>query len=134
LVIGEGVPYDGLVDLVLEFVLRAAIAEASDAFEWEHEELRRAGLCAIEFFRDGRALWWDRESFEAEAAEGERNQLDVAFFERLDGDLRARLRRAGYDVPSLIAGMKPLYHEIAADVADRCAGARQNLLTEILQS
>jgi hypothetical protein len=132
--IAAGLPYDELAGRVLEFVLRAAIAVAADQFEWEHEELRRDGLTAIEFFREGKALWWDRECFEAERADPERNELDAAFFDRLDHDLRARLKRAGYEVPSLIACTKVLYHEIAADVADRCAGARESLLVEILAS
>ena len=132
--IAAGLPYDELAGRVLEFVLRAAIAVAADQFEWEHEELRRDGLTAIEFFREGKALWWDRECFEAERADPERNELDAAFFDRLDHDLRARLKRAGYEVPPLIACTKVLYSEIAADVADRCAGARESLLVEILAS
>jgi|ERR1700722_1015342 hypothetical protein len=132
--IAADLPYDELVGRVLEFALRAAIAVAADQFEWEHEELRRDGLTAIEFFREGRALWWDRECFEAERADPQCNELDAAFFDRLDHDLRARLKRAGYEVPSLIACTKVLYSEIAADVADRCAGARESLLVEILAS
>ncbi|HEY1881787.1 MAG TPA: hypothetical protein VGG51_01940 [Candidatus Cybelea sp.] len=132
--IAADVPYEELAGRVLEFVLQGAIAVAADQFEWEHEELRRDGLTAIEFFREGKALWWDRECFEAEQADPERNELDSAFFDRLDRDLRTRLKRAGYEVPSLIACAKPLYAEIAADVADRCAGARESLLVEILAS
>jgi hypothetical protein len=132
--IAAGLPYDELAGRVLEFMLRAAIAVAADQFEWEHEELRRGGLTAIEFFREGKALWWDRECFEAERADPERNELDSGFFDRLDRDLRTRLKRAGYEVPSLIACTKALYAEIAADVADRCAGARASLLVEILAS
>ena len=71
--IAADVSYDELVGGVLEFVLRAAIAVAADQFEWEHEELRRDGLTAIEFFREGKALWWDRECFESERADPERN-------------------------------------------------------------
>ena len=107
--VAAGVPYDELAGRVLEFVLQAAIAVAADQFEWEHEELRRGGLTAIEFFREGKALWWDRECFEAERADPERNELDSGFFDRLDGDLRTRLKRAGYEVPSLIACTKALY-------------------------
>ncbi|HEY2473763.1 MAG TPA: hypothetical protein VGI19_03085 [Candidatus Cybelea sp.] len=132
--IAEDVPYDALAQRVLEFLLRAAIALAADQFEWEHEELRRGGLTAIEFFRNGKALWWDRESFEAEEADSERDELDAEFFDRLDIDLREKLKRAGYEVPSLVACTKPLYVEIAADVADRCAVAREDLLREILVS
>lgn len=132
--ITPNVPYDDLVGKVLEFLLRAAIAEATDQFDWEHEELRRGGLSAIEFFREGKALWWDRESFEAEQADPAGNELDAAFFDRLDQDLRDRLRRAGYDVPPLIACTKALYVEIAAEVADRYAGAREALVLEILGS
>ena len=133
-VIATGVPYDELTDGVLEFALQAAIAVAADQFEWEHEELRRDGLTAIEFFREDKALWWDRECFEAEEADPERNELDSSFFDRLDHDLRTRLKRAGYEVPSMIACTRALYSEIAADVADRCAGARESLLVEILAS
>jgi hypothetical protein len=133
-VIAIGVPYDELTGRVLEFVLQAAIAVAADQFDWEHEELRRDGLTAIEFFREDKALWWDRECFEAEQSDPKRNELDPAFFDRLDRDLQTRLKRAGYEVPSLIACTKALYNEIAADVADRCAGARESLLAEILAS
>jgi hypothetical protein len=132
--VAAGVPYDVLAGQVLEFLLQAAIALAADQFEWEHEELRRGGLTAIEFFRDDKALWWDRESFEAEQADPERNELDAGFFDRLDRDLRVKLKRAGYEVPSLVGCTKALYVEIAADVADRCAAARETLLQEILIS
>ncbi|HEX4014924.1 MAG TPA: hypothetical protein VHX17_13695 [Candidatus Cybelea sp.] len=132
--VAAGVPYDELVGRILELVLRAAIAVAADQFEWEDEELRRDGLMAIEFFHGGRALWWDAACFGAERPDPEQNELDPHFFERLDLDLRRRLKRAGYGVPPLLACSKALYAEIAADVADRCAGARESLLIEILSS
>lgn len=142
--IAEDVSYDELVDRVLEFVVRAAIARANDHSTWEEEELRREGLKRIEFAGDGRALWWDRDAFEAENAEAKResaqdlfasqNTFDGSFFHALDRDLRERLRQAGYATGELFADMKELYREIAADASDRSAQAREGLVAEILGS
>ena len=140
--IAEGVPYDELVPLVLEFLLRAAIAKATDQSSWEQEEVRRGGLRRIEFACEGKALWWDRNSFAAERREAERDGLQqrfdlgnadgTIFFETLDADLRERLRRAGYATPSLLANMKELFLQIDVETADRAAAAREALVAEIL--
>jgi len=142
--IAEDVSYDELVDCVLEFVVRAAIAKANDYCSWEEEELRRQGLNAIGFVRDGKALWWDRDSFEVEYAEAERegsaelfasqNEFGGAFFEKMDSDLRERLRRAGYAARPLFTDAKDLYREIAADASDRSAQARESLVAEIVNA
>ncbi|MBV8723613.1 MAG: hypothetical protein JO277_15790, partial [Candidatus Eremiobacteraeota bacterium] len=67
--IAEDLSYAKLLERTLEFVLRAAVAKAIDEFAWEQEELRRSGLRAIEFVRDGKAIWWDAEAFELEQKE-----------------------------------------------------------------
>ena len=140
--IAENVSYSELVRRVLEFVLRAAVSRAGDQFAWEEEELRRQGLHRIEFACSGRALWWDASAYGAEESEAKRegarrrfaseNALDLQFFEKLDVDLRERLCRAGYSTPSLLADMKELFVEIAAEVADRSARARDALIGEIV--
>jgi hypothetical protein len=142
--IAEDVTYDELVDRLLEYVVRAAIAKANDYSTWEEEELRREGLRGVEFVKDGRALWWDQEAFDAEKAEAKReraheifrarNEFAGTFFEALDGDLREKLRRAGYATTALFTDMRELFREIAADASDRTAQAREGLVSEILSS
>ncbi|MBV8153598.1 MAG: hypothetical protein JOY98_04215 [Candidatus Eremiobacteraeota bacterium] len=141
--IAEDLSYAKLLERTLEFVLRAAVAKAIDEFAWEQEELRRSGLRAIEFVRDGKAIWWDAEAFELEQKEAwreriakrfsETNELDSGFFVRLDRDLRDKLRRAGYEVPSLVSNMRDLFREVGADATDRSAEARERLVGEILE-
>jgi hypothetical protein len=142
--IAEDVDYERLSTDILEFMVRAAIARSADESEWEHEELRRRGLSCIQIFRDGRAIWTDRDIFEAELAEARRskcegrfdesNELDPAFLEELDRNLRQRLRLAGYEVASLLESMKALFLELESDLRDRVADARQALTNEILAS
>ncbi|MFY9740120.1 MAG: hypothetical protein WAK11_13880 [Candidatus Cybelea sp.] len=142
--IAEDVAYERLSTGILEFTVRAAIARTEDESEWEHEELRRRGLSSIQIFRNGKAIWTDRDIFEAELAEArrskceghfaERNELDATFLEELDRNLRHRWRLAGYEVPSLLRSMKVLFSELESDVRDRIADARQALTDEILAS
>ncbi len=115
-----------------------------DESEWEHEEFRRKGLSVLQIFRDRRAVWDNRTLFEAELAEarreniGERfeaaNELDPAFCATLDRDLRARWRRAGYEVPSLRCDMRALFSELERDAADRASSAREGLLGDVLKA
>jgi hypothetical protein len=140
--IAEDVSYDELVDRVLEFVVRAAIARANDRSTWEEEELRRQGLKGIEFARASKALWWDADAFAAEQAEAKRegaselflsrNECGGTFFETLDADLRKRFRNAGYSTASLITEMNEIFREIAADASDRSSQANESLIAEIL--
>ena len=142
--IAEDVPYESLTTAILEFTIRAAAARSADESEWEHEELRRRGLRSLQVFRNGKALWTDGESFQAELAEATReriadrfnasNELDPAFFERLDGDLRSHWRLAGYNSSSLLESMKTLFAELESDANDRAANAREALIEEILDS
>jgi hypothetical protein len=141
--IGEQKTYDDLLHGIMEFTIRAALARSIDESDWEHEELRRKGLAALQIVRNGKAVWACRESFGAELAEARRehdarfersNELDPALYDRLDGDLRAYWRRAGYDTPSLAYDMKKLFAELERDAADRAAGARESLLTELLKN
>jgi len=142
--IAEGVPYDALLDRIVEFTIRAAVARSADESEWEHEELRRKGLTALQLFRNRRAVWDDRAIFEAELAEarrenvGERfeaaNELDPTLCADLDRDLRARWRRAGYEVPCLQHEMKVLFSELERDAADRATRAREGLLGDVLKA
>jgi hypothetical protein len=140
--IAESVSYETLLNSIIEFALRAAIARSSDECEWEHEELRRRGLGALQIFRDKKAIWDDRATFEAERDEARRehvgkrfaaaNELGDSFYARLDHDLRARWQRAGYRVPSLEHDMKRLFLELERDIASRAAAARESLLAEIV--
>jgi hypothetical protein len=142
--IAEDVAYERLSTGILEFTVRAAIARSEDESEWEHEELRRRGLGGIQIFRNGKAIWTDRDIFEAELAEArrskceayfdERNELDPTFLEELDRDLRQRWRLAGYEVATLLGSMKALFSELESDVRDRIADARRALTDEILAS
>jgi hypothetical protein len=142
--IAEDVAYERLSTGIPEFTVRAAIARSEDESEWGHEELRRRGLSGIQIFRNGRAIWTDRDIFEVELAEArrskcegrfdERNELDPTFLEDLDRDLRQRWRLAGYEVSSLLGSMKGLFSELESDVKDRIADARQALTDEILAS
>jgi hypothetical protein len=140
----EDVPYERLCAGILEFTLRAAIARSGDESEWEHEELRRRGLGGIQIFRNGRAIWTDRDSFEAELAEARRsntetrfrasNELDSAFLTELDRELRRRWRLVGYEFPSLLESMKAVFFELESDAKDRVARARQDFADEIFTS
>jgi hypothetical protein len=142
--IAEDVPFERLSAGILAFTVRAAMARSGDESEWEHEELRRRGLGGIHIFRNGRAIWTDRDAFEAELAEARRstcadrfnasNELDPAFLELLDEDQRQRWRLAGYEVPSLLQDMKLLFSEIESDAENRVADARRAFAVEILAS
>jgi hypothetical protein len=126
----------------MEFTIRAALARSTDDSEWEHDELRRRGLGAIELFHNGKAVWDDPIAFQTEFAEARRegvadrflvsNQLDAALYERIENDLRNSWRCAGYAVTCLATDMKKLFAELERDVADRAAGAREGLLVELL--
>jgi hypothetical protein len=140
----EDVAYERLLAGILDFTVRAAIARSKDESEWEHEELRRRGLSGIQIFRNGKAIWTDRDIYNEELAEATRskcegrfdegNELDPTFLEELDGNLRKRWRLAGYEVPSLVGSMKALFSELESDARDRSADARQALTDEILAS
>jgi hypothetical protein len=141
--IAEDVEYDTLIERMCEYTLRAAFARATDDYDWEQDELRRKGLRVVEFLHDGRAIWQDRAAFEQSLAEartaaipgfGERNELDPELPERVDRDLRERLRRAGYLVPSLALDMKRLFAELEADVIDCTLKARERLLNHLLRT
>ncbi len=142
--IAEDVAYERLSAGILEFTVRAAMARSEDESEWEYEELRRRGLGGIQIFRNGKALWTDRDAFEAELAEARRstcadrfgasNELDPGFLEELDRDLRRRWRLAGYEVPSLLESMKLLFSELESDAQDRIADARRAFAGEIVTS
>lgn len=136
--------YDALLASVIEFTVRAAVARSEDNSEWEHERLRREGLAALQLSRDEKALWDDPQTFAEEFAEACRedvaprfraqNELDPAFYEGLDRDLRARWRRLGYETPSLRDDMKALFQELERDIADRAADARERVLADFMAS
>lgn len=135
-------PYEALLLGVMAFVARAAVAWAADESDWEQEQVRRNGLSALKLCRDGKALWDDAQTFADELAEAcvegvlprfrAQNELDRAFFERLDQDLRARWRGLGYEAPSLRDDMKPLFLELQRDVADATLHARECVLAGLL--
>lgn len=140
--VGEALAYDTLLLRIMEFTVRGAIARSMDEDEWEQEALRRNGLAALQIFRNGRAVWTDRASFNEQLSEAKRenvdrrfcdnNELDTTLYARMDRDLRNRWRAAGYETPSLLTNMKKLFAELERDLADRAAGAREHLVDEIL--
>jgi hypothetical protein len=141
--IAASVPYKVLIPRIIEFTLRATLARAIDRADWEHEELRRRGLGAIALYRDDKAVWANRNSFEAELAEARRegiedrfkseNEIDPALYNRLDRDLRAQWRSAGYKSPSLKEDMRTLFVELERDVSDHEASARDAFAGKIMK-
>lgn len=141
-VVAEDVPYEAMLDRIVEFTVRAAVARSLDEYDWEQESVRRGGLRSLQIFRDRKALWGDRESFEEQLAEArrenveqrfrDRNALDVSLWERLDRDLRARWRGAGYQTPSLVADMKKLFTELQRELGERTATVREGFVREIV--
>ena len=140
-VLAERIAYDELLRRIMEFTVRAALARTVDESEWEHDELRRKGLAAIDVFRNEKAIWTDERTFSEERAAAqcsrdlrfERfNELDPALYARINRDLRHQWRRAGYDSPCLLHDMKKLFDELERDAADRAAGARESLLVDLL--
>jgi hypothetical protein len=81
-------------------IARAAVARSADENDWEHEQLRRNGLGALQLSRDDKALWHNPQTFAEDIAEALRegigsrfraqNELDPAFYEHFDRDLRTR--------------------------------------------
>ncbi len=142
--IAEDVSYGELANRALEYIVRAAIAKAADDEDWEQAELRRGGLQTIEFLHDGKALWCHLETFEVESGEAERegaseqfsaaNECDAGFLKRLDRDLREKLKRAGFNAPSLITNMKALFMHVGSEASERTITARETLVGEILAS
>jgi hypothetical protein len=140
--IAARVPYNVLLDRIVEFTIRAALARCADECDWEHDELRRKGIGALQIFRNDKALWADPAMFERELAEARREQIeerfrrtneaDAALYVRLDNDLRARWRAAGYESPSLASDMKKIFGELERDAAERVEVARENLVVELL--
>lgn len=139
----ESVGYEELVDRIIELTVRAAVARSCDASDSEQDELRRGGLLAVQIFRGGKAIWADTGAFEGELVEARRERIEARFkrtnaadpelYGRLDRDLVARWRRAGYQTPSLVGDMKRLFLELERDAADRAEGAREALVGEILR-
>jgi hypothetical protein len=144
LAIAEDAPYPVLLANIIRSTLEAAIACAADRDEWEHRELRRKGLSALEIARNGKAIWQDRGDFEAELAEAQRegvqaafedaNELHPGFLELLDADLRERWKRAGYDTPSLVTNMRALFSELEADAHERETHALMGFLGEVVDA
>jgi hypothetical protein len=140
--VAESIPYETLIRQLIEFTARAAVARSIDESDWEHEELRRKGLSGIQLFQNGKAVWTDRKNFEEALAEAQReqiearfkkaNKLNAALYDRLDKDLRARWCKAGYKVGSLFDDMKGLFTELERDARDRAAGAREDLVGDVL--
>lgn len=134
--------YDALLARIMEFTIRAAVARTSDESEWEHEQLRRRGVAALALSRDGKALWDDPQIFAEELSEARRedvarrfeahNELDPAFYDDLDRDLRARWRHLGYESPSLRHDMKALFLELECDISDRALDARERMLADFI--
>jgi hypothetical protein len=143
LLIAEDVSYSTLLMLIMEFTVRAAIARSIGDEVWEHDELRRRGLAALQIFRAGRAIWNDGEAFASASVEARRehiarrfketNELDVALYSELDGSLRECWRQAGYSVTDLTCDMKKLFAELERDAADLIGGARESMVADIIR-
>lgn len=141
--IADRVTYGALLNRIVEFTIRAALARTVDECDWEHDELRRKGIGAIQIFRNGKAVWADSAAFERELAEARREQIeerfrrtneaDPALHQRLDHDLRARWRAAGYESPSLAKDMKKIFAELERDASARAEIARESLAAELLR-
>lgn len=146
--VAESVSYEQLLNDIVAYTVRAAFARTFDQHDWEQDELRRKGLRAIELFHNGRAVWYDRPSFEdlrdesvlpgicseAVATFEKCNELDPDRFARLDRDLCRRWRDSGYLVESLTLDMKGLFDEIETDLRARVDEVREELITEIIQT
>lgn len=141
--IADRVTYGALLNRIVEFTIRAALARCIDECDWEHDELRRRGIGAIQIFRNGKAVWADSAAFERELAEARREQIEERFrranvadpvlHQRLDDDLRARWRAAGYESPSLATDMKKIFAELERDASARAESARESLVAELLR-
>lgn len=141
--IADDVTYDMLLNRIMEFTIRAALARCVDECDWEHDELRRRGIGAVQLFRDGKAIWSDFAAFERELTEARREQIeerflrsndaDPALYQRLDEDLRARWRSLGYHSPSLAKDMKKILTELERDALERAEVARESLVAELLK-
>ncbi len=141
--IAAGVEYAALVRAIAEYALRAALARAGDQSTWEQERIRREGLAAVDFCKDGKAVWTDPKLFALERDEARRdgteaeflaaNELDPGLPERLDADLRRWWRRNGYETPSLREGMRELFGELESDLGDRVEHAREQFIVELLE-
>lgn len=141
--IADGVTYQVLLNRIMEFTIRAALARCVDECDWEHDELRRKGISALQIFRNGKAIWADSGAFEQELAEAQRerieerfrgaNEADPALCRRVDEDLRARWRTAGYQSPSLAKDMRKIFGELERDAAERAEAARESLVAELLR-
>lgn len=142
--LGEDLSYEQLLQRIVEFTVRAAVARSIDETQWEHEELRRKGFEALQIFKNRKAIWDDDAMFQTELLEARRehvgqrfestNELDVSFYDRLDNDLRARWRHAGYETACLRRDMKPLFKELERDAAERADKAREGLLGDVLRA
>ncbi|HEY1428409.1 MAG TPA: hypothetical protein VGF18_02475, partial [Candidatus Tumulicola sp.] len=127
--IAENTTYQALLSRLVEYTLRAAIARSVDQEEWEHEQLRRNGLFALQIFHNGKSAWDDPVTFGEEQAEARRehisskfnalNELDSDLYIRLDRDLRERWVEFGYRPPSLLHDMVRLFAAIERDAAGR---------------
>jgi hypothetical protein len=136
--------YETLLTRIVEFSVRAAVARSVDESEWEHEQLRRRGLSALQIVRNGKAVWEDRVAYDAELAEARReriderfeaaNEVDAGLYKKLDADLRSRWRRMGYATPTLGHNMRCLFEELVRDATDRADDARERLLEELISS
>lgn len=141
--IADRVTYDTLLNRIVEFTIRAALARCVDECEWEQDELRRKGIGALQIFRNDKAVWADSATFERELAEARRehveerfrntNEADPELHQRLDDDLRARWRAAGYQSPSLARDMKKIFCELERDASERAEVARESLVAELLR-
>lgn len=128
----------------MELTMRAAIAKSADESDWEHEQLRKHGIGALQVFRNGKAVWDNVSIYNDELVEARRegvaelfqarNELDPEFYARLDCDLRTRWRHLGYHADSLRSDMKALCSELEGEAAQRAANARRRFFTDFLSA
>jgi hypothetical protein len=128
----------------MEFTMRAAIARSADDSDWEHEQLRKHGIDALQVFRNEKAVWDSVPIFNDELAEARRrgaaeafqaqNTLDPEFYAQLDRDLRGRWCCLGYHAESLRCDMKALFSELEHDATQRAAEARGRLFADFVSA
>lgn len=142
--IGIEMQYEVLLLRIMEFTMRAAIAKSADDSEWEHEQLRKHGIGALQVFRSGKALWESAPIFNEELAEAQRegiperfqaeNELDTEFFARLDRDLCVRWSHLGYHAESLRGDMKVLFSQLERDASQRADAARSCFFSHFIST
>ncbi len=98
--VAEDATYDELLTRLMEITARAAVACCIDEPDWEHEQLRRRGLSALDIFRNGR-LFGPTARLSKRASKRTRDACDL-----MDGVSRNGLIEDTHGVIRLQAALK----------------------------